>query len=119
MIKLSNSVQAFQWSTLEQVYPFEVDNNGATLYCKEINLGTLPNSVLKLVPHNISGLTLSKVRKLFGYFGNASDFHPLPQGGSPSIPVYTGLYATPTNIGIIAATDLTMTTGIARIIYAK
>jgi len=50
----------FQWSTDEQVYPFEKASDGSTLYCKEVDFGSLPNNGTKSVAHNLSGFTLHK-----------------------------------------------------------
>ena len=57
---------AFQWSTSEQVYPFEKDAAGNTLYCKIIDVGALPNAGSKTVA---SGLT--DVTKIFTWQGFA------------------------------------------------
>lgn len=43
----------FQWSTDEQVWPFEKTRNGETIYCKEVDFGIGPNGTNKTVAHNI------------------------------------------------------------------
>jgi hypothetical protein len=50
----AGSIEEFQWSTNEQVWPFERGKNGETLYCKEIEFGTLPSAGIKYVAHDIS-----------------------------------------------------------------
>ena len=47
-------VEEFQWSTSEQVWPFEKTADGKTLYCKEVDFGALPNNGTKNVNHGIS-----------------------------------------------------------------
>lgn len=69
MIKLVENnagpgVEEFEWSTSEQVWPFEKFVDGSTLYCKEIDFGALPNNGTKTVNHNISGFL---TRNLFRY----------------------------------------------------
>ena len=44
MIKLSNTTSSFTWSTSEQVWPFEKDRQGRTLYCKEVDFSGLTDS---------------------------------------------------------------------------
>lgn len=40
----AGGLEAFQWSTSEQVWPFEKDLNGNTIYCKEFYVSSLPNT---------------------------------------------------------------------------
>lgn len=55
MIRLSTpSISSFTWSTSEQVWPFEKDASGKTLYCQEIDFGALPNNGSKSVAHGIA-----------------------------------------------------------------
>lgn len=63
----------FQWSTSEQVWPFEKASNGSTLYAKEINFGSLPDTGVKQVAHNISNLLPSKVHNFYGIASNDSN----------------------------------------------
>lgn len=65
-------LSAFQWSTSEQVWPFEKDILGNTLYCKEIDFGALPNSGSKTVAHGISGLAISDIFKVDFAWKNSS-----------------------------------------------
>ena len=48
------SFTAFEWSTTEQVWPFELSDTGGTLYCKLVDFGTLPNAGGKSVAHGIT-----------------------------------------------------------------
>lgn len=57
MIRLNS----FTWSETEQLYPYEQDKQGRTLYAKEVNMGAGPNNGNKQVPHNVSGLTMDKL----------------------------------------------------------
>jgi len=47
----------FQWSTDEQVYPFEKASDGSTLYCKEVDGGAMPNTGSKFVAHGLGDVT--------------------------------------------------------------
>jgi hypothetical protein len=61
---ITNNTPAFRWSSSEQVYPFEVANDGSTLYCKYYDLGAMPNSGWKTIAHNIPAWTADKIFSL-------------------------------------------------------
>jgi hypothetical protein len=114
------AVQPFQWSTSEQVYPFEKASNGDTLYCKEINFGTFPNGGNKSVAHGISGLVDNKVFDFYG-MGYAT-------GGDSSVkvpyvdtnPTYNiNMSVNSTNVVMSCNGDFSTYSGIAKVIYAK
>jgi len=73
-----SSFTPFQWSTTEQVYPFELGPNGETMYAKQVELPALsgahgPNgdyATIRATAHNISNLDVSSVR-FFGHQGTA------------------------------------------------
>jgi hypothetical protein len=48
----AGSIEEFQWSTSEQVWPFEKSANGSTLYCKQVNIGDMPVGGWKYVALN-------------------------------------------------------------------
>lgn len=74
MIKLAG-VSSFTWSAEEQVYPFEKNANGDTLYAIRVDIGALLNTAGKSVAHNIpGGLITSKVHRLWGYASHPSGF---------------------------------------------
>ena len=73
IISGGGGVEEFEWSTSEQVWPFEKDASGNTLYCKEIDFGALPNAGTKNVSHNISGLTIPDIFKC-DFFGRMLHF---------------------------------------------
>jgi len=54
-LKALMAPDAFEWTTSEQVWPFETDE-GATLYAKKIDFGAGPNNTTKTVAHGITGL---------------------------------------------------------------
>ena len=56
-------VEEFQWSTSEQVWPFEKGPSGQTLYAKQVDFGALPNNGTKTVNHGISSFDSSYVFK--------------------------------------------------------
>jgi hypothetical protein len=128
MIKLSANnagagIEEFQWSTSEQVYPFEKDSNGSILYCKEIDLGVLPNSGAKNLAHGISSLNLDKVFRVEGLVGRGPAGNVL-QLGTIRIDGYQyciALWITSTTISVITAFNYGSYgwTSLARIIYAK
>lgn len=63
---------ALQWSSSEQIYPFEKSNSGATLYCKEIDVGALTNRSGKSVAHGISNYSSQKIHNVSGTIYNTS-----------------------------------------------
>jgi hypothetical protein len=73
---------AFQWSTSEQVYPFEKGSNGETLYAKQVTISSFPNNGSQNYPHGISGLGsgTSRVKQIWGvvYRGNGLVARPMP-----------------------------------------
>ena len=54
LVSAGGSIEEFQWSTNEQVWPFEKASDGSTLYAKEVDFGYLPNTGYKGEAHNIS-----------------------------------------------------------------
>jgi hypothetical protein len=112
--------QAFQWSTSEQVYPFEKASDGSTLYCKEINFGAFPNGGNKSVAHGISGLVDNKV---FNYYGMG-----YATGGDSAVkvpyvdtnPTYNiHMAVNSTTVVMSCNGDFSTYSGIAKVIYAK
>jgi hypothetical protein len=64
------NANAFQWSSVEQVYPFEKSSSGASLYCKEIDVGLLTNKSGKRVAHGISNYSTEKIHNISGTIYN-------------------------------------------------
>ena len=75
----AGGIEEFQWSSEEQVWPFEKASDGSTLYCKEIDMDLVPNNGISHVSHSISGLDLTKVFKLAGELNS-------PSNGSLTLP---------------------------------
>lgn len=75
MIRLNTSehggggISEFQWSTSEQVWPFEKDSTGNTLYCKQINVNPTANNGWVSTAHSTS---YSKTKTLYGVLRNTS-----------------------------------------------
>jgi hypothetical protein len=110
-----NITPAFQWSTSEQVWPFEKDRDGKLIYCKEIYLGNYPNTGTKNVAHGISNFDRStQMHKLEG-FGSWGDPIPYPDINGLTI----GFYMTNTNVVIRNSADYSSQTGYARLYYTK
>jgi hypothetical protein len=117
-------ISSFQWSTSEQVWPFEKASDGSTLYCKEISLGAMPNAGSKNVAHSITGLAASDV---FSFTGFAYDENyegnilvqqlPWPAAGNEPYEIQFYLYGA--NIVIYCASNISASSGVARIIYKK
>ena len=117
MIKLNNGnggggASNFQWSSTEQVWPFELWNDGSTLYCKEINIGLLANASNVAYPLTsiYSGLTAEKVHSFSGVARNGVGRiinipHPNPAPHEVAIDCLTGnLYVTTASNAWIAYT---------------
>jgi hypothetical protein len=94
------SVAAFQWSSSEQVYPFERASNGSILYCKEIDMGFLTNKGGKTLPHAIDNYSPHKIHSITGMIyntvgGDAVAINSMAYGGNycildgSNISVYT------------------------------
>lgn len=76
--------------------------DGAIVYGKYINFGTLPNTTTKNVAHGISSLNTTKIVSVTGTAATASVTLPLP----------FALSTLASNIGLQAdATNITITTG--------
>jgi len=63
LVSAGGAVEEFQWSTSEQIWPFEKADDGSALYCKRIDFGNLPAIGTKHVAHGISGFIESNVFK--------------------------------------------------------
>jgi hypothetical protein len=75
------SIEEFQWSEDEQVWPFERAEDGSTLYCKKIDGGFGPNAGTKAIAHGIDSIGdnyYNSYAFAIDSFGNAL---PLPHGG--------------------------------------
>jgi hypothetical protein len=70
-------VSSFTWSTSEQVYPFEKDSSGNTLYCQMVNLGALPNAGITNV-YPATTVAPSKVFKVWGFATEPSVGQTIP-----------------------------------------
>jgi len=117
MIKLTGA-SSFTWSTSEQVWPFEKDINGNTLYCKQLYFASLPNNGTVTVAHNISDLNPENAFSVFGSWYTPGQIYPLPfahPNGSNSIQ----LWATKTYVGLYSIANFTGYPGKVRLIYTK
>jgi hypothetical protein len=109
---------AFQWSTSEQVYPFEKDSSGNTLYCKEVDFGALPNAGVKSVAH---GIDVAKVFSVIASANNGSASRiPVPSTWNSTAGAYDVFLELQTsNITIQDWIDWSMYSCKVRLIYAK
>ena len=118
MIKLiqQDITDGFQWKTTEQVYPFEKDSSGNTLYCKEINFGSLPNAGTKEVSHNISNFSYANVHRVVAKTNTGTNLfmHLNYSGGNGII-----LFVSNTAIRIDTGADRTTWSAIIHMIYTK
>jgi len=114
-------VAPFQWSTSEQIYPFERALDGSTLYCKYISAGAMPNSGWASIAHNIPNWSPSKLHRMNIYCYSANDqgspsHVPLPyndsNGNASGVMVY-GL----TIINLFSKTNYYSANGYAAHIY--
>lgn len=96
-----------------------IDNK--SVYRKVIDIGSLPNSTTKYIPHGITGIdTLIHAEILTS--NNAKDtFFPVPYTviGSPYINYQTNFILTDTDIGIECGTDRSAFSGYAILEYTK
>jgi hypothetical protein len=113
MIRLTS----FDWSTIEQVYPYERDRLGRILYCKEISIGALPNNTTKNVAHNIAALDTSKVFKVYGGAYNGGTFYQM--GIARQNDWGCEISVGSTNVSVRALLDYSSYTGWAHVIWAK
>ena len=92
-------IEEFQWSTSEQVWPFEKTSDGKTLYCKEIICGAAPENGIKQVTHNIT-LNSQSVKKFDGIatFTGSSDGLPIPFTSTASAATQIQAQCSPTSI---------------------
>jgi len=52
----TSSSTAFQWSTSEQIWPYEVTDAGETIFCKQFNIASFPNNGNVDTAHGVAGL---------------------------------------------------------------
>jgi hypothetical protein len=117
---VTNITPAFQWSSSEQVYPFEKADNGAALYCKQIDFGALPNNGSKNVAHNVPSLDKTKVYRIYGrwYSTSVNQAYVLPYvDTNSSYNVNCMVYGD--NVTCSCANNLSASYAYVRIIYAK
>ena len=119
IISGGGGVEEFEWSTSEQVWPFEKDASGNTLYCKEIDFGSLPNNGAKNVAHNITNFVLFKFENKARHApsGTTIVLTFITQGSMPSGYLHTEI--NDTNIFVNSGRDATMYSGTYRLIYTK
>ena len=122
LVSAGGAVEEFQWSTSEQVYPFEKGHNGETLYAKFIDFGNLPNSGTKQVSHNISNFR--EFRSFTrGYYpdGHQYDFarEPIPQTHVSSILSCISISYNTTNVTINTGSNRSEEKALVYLIYSK
>jgi len=108
---------AFTWSSSEQVYPFEKNINGDTLYCKQMESLTLPNNGYASVAHGISNLATNKVFRIEAhkYYHDGYSDANMQTIESP----FFYIYVDSTVFGFRSFDDERAFYGIGRMIYAK
>jgi len=116
---ITNITPAFQWSTSEQVWPFEKAADGSTLYCKEVACGGMPNNGSVQTAHNIANFTASKVYSYFGYARDVTGQNVITLPSS--FPGNTiACWLTATNVYIYNTQDWSSySTSSVKIIYSK
>lgn len=91
--------------------------DGKTIYRKQINLGSLTDTIPKHVPHGIANL--STVVSLSGFVTNGSVFLPLPLARYNNFASQIGLFVNMTDIVVEPGNDRTAYTGYVVIEYTK
>ena len=106
----------FQWSTSEQVWPFEKASDGSTLYCKEFqNQGALPNTGNMYIAHGL-GDTSS-----FVLVRGSCEARGVGGGYQQLVPnAYSTISFTPSGLEIHTTTNMSGYSAYrTKIIYAK
>lgn len=109
-------LDAFQWSTSEQVWPFEKGPNGETVYAKQINVANLPNTGVS--DHAINpSQQISEL--LYLHFYGGSDSWGWVPGNFPS---YWNVYVLGESppfqsVRIEALTNVSSQSGVIKILY--
>jgi len=118
LVSAGGSIEEFQWSSDEQVWPFERASDGSTLYCKEVDCGSLPNSGFKGVSHGI--LDLKEMVLLMGAVSNGAltDFRPVPYV-STTTPASMDFSMSTTSILLYTGMDRTGFNASVRLLYTK
>lgn len=110
-------VSSFTWSASEQVWPFEKDSSGNTLYCIEVDCGAMPNAGDKNVAHGISSLDCLKVFKLYGVSAHSTAVFQVSAANCGND---LQIYLDATYIRLHTVSDFSsLTSTKIRIIYAK
>ena len=73
LVSAGGGIEEFQWSSSEQVWPFEKAADGSTLYCKKIDGGAMPNTGSKFVEHNLGDPTKVYVHRLQGMIRSVTE----------------------------------------------
>lgn len=118
MIKVTSAIQtisSFTWSASEQVYPFEKATDGSTLYCKEYNLGNLPNTGTS---STALGFSTEKIYHIYAFAKYLDDFVPLPL--ETADPYAVGWHPYSSNMVVQCLSSAWVNhVGTARVIYTK
>jgi hypothetical protein len=116
----AGGVSAFQWSTSEQVWPFEKARDGSTLYCKEIDFGALPNNGTKSVAHNIGHNNKSSIHDFRGLiYGTGDNINPFEKGSITLLSSQIVGRMDLTNITVQDGFDWSAATAVFRVWYKK
>ena len=114
LVSAGGSVEEFQWSTNEQVYPFERGPSGETLYAKQVNLSSIGAATIRGTAHGISNLDASSIR----FFGAQGEY-PLNYAHRDSLLGALGSHVTETEIRQLTGSNISAGSGHIRIIYSK
>jgi hypothetical protein len=119
-MKLNNAgISSFQWSTSEQIWPFEKASDGSTLYCKQVSFGALPNNGSKSVAHNITSFSPTKLHRMEALSGNSSQQEPTPNSSTSGTQYQIASGINTTDVYIITGVDRSSYNAIFYLIYAK
>ena len=103
----------------DEVVTDKVWIDGKPIYRKVVNLGTLPNTSIKDIPHGISNIEF--ITNISGVAKKASgDFLPLPYLWKPSTEdVSISIFANATKVTVMTLNDRTDTNGYIFVEYTK
>jgi hypothetical protein len=113
-------IEEFQWSTSEQVWPFEKSVDGETIYCKEIDFGALPNNGTKSVSHNINLTSPNQVINQSALaYSPAGDVNPIVYVSTAGITFQIQWNVNLTSVWVRTAANWSSNTSRVRIWYIK
>lgn len=109
-------VSTFNWSTTEQVWPFETTIGGDPLYAKAVAVAALPNATGDFHNHGITNL--DRIFYYWGEFSNGTILLKVPYVGS-SVAGSIDMFVNATQFRLNTGTNYSAWSGYVFLIYSK